>query len=206
MNSPLLKYFILYSFIMLTLVLMMWGYVVAVLYFIVMMFFYSIIVSLWIDHWKKQNKLLVETTTDRWLFYIHGISVSENVNSLFNLHTSDEQSLELIFKKLFVLKLIVLLLLNTLAIYQFIDMIRQYLVKPQNYVDFALLLCAFNFTIFTIYRFFQCFSLINFINQHRWQIFRTYYQYQYYYSAYYPVKKSYQIQKYVPFLTLVFRC
>lgn len=206
MNSPLLKYFILYSFVMLTLVLMMWGYVVAVLYFIVMMFFYSIIVSLWIDHWKKQNKLLVETTTDRWLFYIHGISVSENVNSLFNLHTSDEQSLELIFKKLFVLKLIVLLLLNTLAIYQFIDMIRQYLVKPQNYVDFALLLCAFNFTIFTIYRFFQCLSLINFINQHRWQIFRTYYQYQYYYSAYYPVKKSYQIQKYVPFLTLVFRC
>lgn len=206
MNSPLLKYFILYSFAMLTLVLMMWGYVVAVLYFIVMMFFYSIIVSLWIDHWKKQNKLLVETTTDRWLFYIHGISVSENVNSLFNLHTSDEQSLELIFKKLFVLKLIVLLLLNTLAIYQFIDMIRQYLVKPQNYVDFALLLCAFNFTIFTIYRFFQCLSLINFINQHRWQIFRTYYQYQYYYSAYYPVKKSYQIQKYVPFLTLVFRC
>lgn len=206
MNSPLLKYFILYSFVMLTLVLMMWGYVVAVLYFIVMMFFYSIIVSLWIDHWKKQNKLLVETTTDRWLFYIHGISVSENVNSLFNLHTSDEQSLELIFKKLFVLKLIVLLLLNTLAIYQFIDMIRQYLVKPQNYVDFALLLCAFNFTIFTIYRFFQCLSLINFINQHRWQIFRTYYQYQYYYSAYYPVKKSYQIQKYIPFLTLVFRC
>lgn len=206
MNSPLLKYFILYSFVMLTLVLMMWGYVAAVLYFIVMMFFYSIIVSLWIDHWKKQNKLLVETTTDRWLFYIHGISVSENVNSLFNLHTNDEQSLELIFKKLFVLKLIVLLLLNTLAIYQFIDMIRQYLVKPQNYVDFALLLCAFNFTIFTIYRFFQCLSLINFINQHRWQIFRTYYQYQYYYSAYYPVKKSYQIQKYVPFLTLVFRC
>lgn len=206
MNSPLLKYFILYSFVMLTLVLMMWGYVVAVLYFIVMMFFYSIIVSLWIDHWKKQNKLLVETTTDRWLFYIHGISVSENVNSLFNLHTSDEQSLELIFKKLFVLKLIVLLLLNTLAIYQFIDMIRQYLVKQQNYVDFALLLCAFNFTIFTIYRFFQCLSLINFINQHRWQIFRTYYQYQYYYSAYYPVKKSYQIQKYIPFLTLVFRC
>ena len=70
------------------------------IYIIIMMFFYSIIISIWIDNWKRHNKVIIETSKDRFIFVINGLSVKENISSLFNLLAYDERILEVHFKKL----------------------------------------------------------------------------------------------------------
>ena len=174
------------------------------IYIIIMMFFYSIIISIWIDNWKRHNKVIIETSKDRFIFVINGLSVKENISSLFNLLAYDERSLEVHFKKLFFLKLLFLLFFTGLSFYELNNILMQFSFNEQNYLKWFSLIINCIFSLYLLYQLITCLRILIFINQRRWEIVYQDHGLERYYGAYFENTEGSQIKSYTPFLALVF--
>lgn len=185
--------------------LSLFGYNVVLPYIVGLFIIYPIIVAMWIDSWKRQDKVMVESNKNRYIFIVNGFPIEEEISSLFNLLVNDEHLLESKFKKLFSLKLLFLLILTFFGIQQFIEIVNTVLLDHQNYVLWVALVISGLFTFYLLYRLIVCFNILTFIRQRRWHIIHQEHDHQRYYAAYYPCLKNSQINGYIPLLALVFK-
>jgi hypothetical protein len=161
-------------------------------YFLLVHLVYATVVSVLIEGWKTNGKLIVESTKEKWTNYINGIRVEENRHALKNLHFLSKSSMKTHYLMLLVPKLVIAVML----------MLGLALQLASGEYELSLLVLAISIfsVVFFIIRGYLSFRAILLIIREQWVINNYEKDGCIYGSAY--LKKG---DKYVPLLDEVFR-
>jgi len=88
-------------------------------YFFLVYIVYAVVISILVNGWQQDGKVLIESKDNKWVTYVAGSAVKETHRSLHNVHFNSLSRMKTVYLILLLLKLILTLIIIVSLPYSF---------------------------------------------------------------------------------------